>query len=162
MIVVADASPLRYLVWIDEVELIPALHGPVWIPPAVVAELSRPQTPAKVKRWIDAPPVWLQVRAPADMSREFPPTLGTGECEAIALAEEIQADYLLIDDWAGRREAQRRNLIIQGTLGLLRFAAQKGMADLPNTIARLRETSFHASEELIQSMLDEDAGRRKT
>jgi predicted nucleic acid-binding protein len=159
VIVVADASPLRYLVWIDEVELIPALYGAVWIPPAAARELSQPATPVKVKRWIGAPPVWLHIRGPKGALGEFPSALGAGECEAIALAEEIRADFLLIDDWAGRREAERRELTIQGTLGLLSFAAQNGLIDLPNAIARLRDTSFRASDELILSLLDEDAKR---
>jgi len=34
--------------------------------------------------------------------------LGAGEREAIALAEELQADVLLTDDWAARREAGKR------------------------------------------------------
>lgn len=157
MIVVADASPLRYLVWIDEGELTPALYGSVLVPPAVIRELTRPQTPAKVARWINAPPGWLEVRAPLNATREFPRALGPGECEAIALAEEIHADLVLVDDWAARREAQRRKLVIQGTLGLLRFAAKVGLADLPSAIVRLRETSFRASDELVQFMLDEDS-----
>ena len=160
MIVVDDASPLRYLVWIDEVEIIPALYGLLWIPPAVIGELSQPQTPAKVKGWIGAPPLWLHVRAPSNAPRIFPSALGPGECEAIALAEEIHAEFLLIDDWAGRREAERRRLNIQGTLGLLRFAAQTGVTDPPKAIARLRETSFRASEELLQSLLNEDPASR--
>jgi predicted nucleic acid-binding protein len=161
VIVVADASPLRYLVWIEEVQLIPTVYGAAWIPPAVFRELSQPQTPARVRQWIAKPPSWLQIRAPSHAPHEFARTLGPGECEAIALAEEVHADFLLIDDWAGRQEAERRHLTIQGTLGLLRFAAQNGLTDLPNVLAKLRETSFRASDELIQSMLDEDARRRR-
>jgi predicted nucleic acid-binding protein len=161
MIVVADTSPLRYLVWIDKVELIPALYGSAWIPPAVVGELHHFRTTLKVKRWISAPPLWLQIRTPSEAQRELPLTLGAGERDAIALAEEIYADLLLIDDWAGRREAERRNLTVQGTLGFLSLPAQTGLTDLPNALARLRETSFRASDELLQSLIDEDARRKK-
>ena len=52
MIVVADTSPLNYLVLIDEVDLLPALFGEVLIPQAVFQELKHPKTPAKVQQWI--------------------------------------------------------------------------------------------------------------
>src|SRR5882724_10332324 len=98
MIVVADASPLRYLVLIGEVEILPALYGFVLIPPAVMNELLQEQTPVEVRRWISGPPGWLRVHTPTSTLRPFPPALGTGECEAIAIAEETGADLLLLDD----------------------------------------------------------------
>lgn len=47
------------------------------------------------------------------------PALDEDECEALALAEEVGADLLLINDRQGRREAKRRNLRVIGTLGVL-------------------------------------------
>jgi predicted nucleic acid-binding protein len=161
MIVVADASPLRYLVLIDEAEVLPGLYGRVLIPPAVVKELTQPRTPEVIRRWIVEPPGWLQVRALLGPLPEFPATLGAGEQEAIALAEEAHAEALLLDDWAGRKEAARRHLSVVGTLGVLSSAAEKGLVDLPAAIARLRTTNFRASNELIQRALDEAAGRKK-
>jgi predicted nucleic acid-binding protein len=160
MIVVADATPLRYLVLIDETDILPTLYDRILIPPAVLNELTQPRTPAKVQEWIAGLPGWLQVRAPLSPSPEFPATLGAGEREAITLAEELDAVVLLIDDWAGRREAEKRRIPTQGTLGLLSVAAEHGLTDLPRAIARLRETNFRADEKLIQSILDEDVRRR--
>jgi predicted nucleic acid-binding protein len=40
MIVVADATLIRYLVVIEREHLLPALYGRVLIPPAVAGELS--------------------------------------------------------------------------------------------------------------------------
>ncbi len=40
MIVVADTSPLNYLLLIDEIDLLPAIFGEVLLPPAVFQELS--------------------------------------------------------------------------------------------------------------------------
>jgi len=39
MIVVADTSPLNYLVLIDEIDLLPAIFGQVLLPQAVFQEL---------------------------------------------------------------------------------------------------------------------------
>jgi predicted nucleic acid-binding protein len=161
MIVVADASPLRYLVLIGEVEVLPALYGRVLTPPAVVRELTRPRTPEMIRRWIVQPPDWLQVRVASSPLPDLPATLGPGEREAIALAEEVRAEVVLMDDAVGRREAKRRRLAVQGTVGILGLAARHGLTDLQGAIARLRATNFRATEELIQVVLDEDAHGRK-
>jgi predicted nucleic acid-binding protein len=161
MIVVADASPLQYLILIEETEILPALYGGVLIPPAVLSELTRTQTPETIRRWIVRRPAWLQVRAPLLPLPAFPAKLGPGEREAIALAEELHADILLVDDCAARREAERRLLPVQGTLGLLSRAAERNLADLPTAIARLRRTNFRASGQLLQLVLDQEARRKK-
>ncbi len=48
MIVVADTSPLNYLIQIDEVGLLPAIFGQVLLPTAVARELLHPNAPRKV------------------------------------------------------------------------------------------------------------------
>ena len=45
MIIVADTSPLNYLVVIREIDLLPSLFGQVIIPPAVWAELQPRELP---------------------------------------------------------------------------------------------------------------------
>ncbi len=65
-----------------------------------------------------------------------------GEREAIVLAESIDADLLLIDDFQGRAEARRRNLRITGTLGVLRAAAVRGLINVPEVIENLRGYEF--------------------
>jgi predicted nucleic acid-binding protein len=143
------------------VQILRALYGRVLAPPAVVKELTQPRTPEVVSGWIAEPPHWLRVRALSGPLAEFPTTLGAGEREAISLAEELRAAVLLIDDGAGRRESKRRSLAIRGTLGILGLAARHGLTDLRSAIGRLRETNFRASEELIESVLDEDAKRKR-
>ncbi len=52
MIVVADTTPVNYLVLIDAADLLPRLFGQVRIPPAVFAELQDPETPDPVRAWV--------------------------------------------------------------------------------------------------------------
>jgi predicted nucleic acid-binding protein len=88
--------------------------------------------------------------------------LGEGEREAIVLAEQHRPDVLLLmDEGKGRREAQRRNLRITGTLGVLNDAASRGWVDLPSAFERLQQTTFRASSSLLQSLLDRDAKRKR-
>lgn len=154
MIVVADASPLRYLVLIEAAPILPALYGRVLTSPVVLEELSQPHTPAAVRRWASAAPVWLHVQSPSGPAEGFPAALGAGERDAIVLAEELRADALLIDDRAGRREAERRLVPVQGTLGVLALAARHGFIDLPVAIARLRQTNLRADERLLRLILE--------
>jgi predicted nucleic acid-binding protein len=87
--------------------------------------------------------------------------LGPGEWEAIALAEEVQADALLIDDRDGRQEALRRHLPVIGTLRVLADASDHGFADLRTVLSRLRQTNFRASEELFQWLLTRETEQRE-
>ena len=63
MIVIADSTPLNYLILIYQADLLPQLFDRVLIPPAVFEELQRQETPDLVRRWIAGPPSWLQVQA---------------------------------------------------------------------------------------------------
>jgi predicted nucleic acid-binding protein len=86
--------------------------------------------------------------------------LGAGEREAILLAQEVRAEVLLMDEQDGRQAARSRGLTVTGTLGVLERAAERGLLDLPNTLARLVTTSFRVRDELIQGMLARDTARR--
>ncbi|HEY6137176.1 MAG TPA: hypothetical protein VI670_05365 [Thermoanaerobaculia bacterium] len=115
MIVVADTSPLLYLILLGHEQVLPALYERVIAPRAVISELSHAGTPQAVRDWA--------------------------------------ASALLIDDQEGREEAIRRHLPVFGTLRVLAAAADAELIDLPKTVARLRQTSFRASEELFKWVL---------
>ena len=85
--------------------------------------------------------------------------LDPGERAAITLAQSEPGALLVIDDTAGRIEASRRGILNTGTLGVLRAAALRGLLDLPTTLARLLETNFRVSMELVSALLAEDAER---
>ena len=161
MIVIADTTPLNYLVLIDQPHLLPQLYGRVLIPQAVYDELQQERTPAPVRAWVANRPAWLEVRqasVPLDSELE---ELDRGEREAIALALELQADLLILDDRDARVEASRRNLVVIGTLRVLEDAAQLGLVDLPRALLRLQQTTFRASPYLVRALLDRDVERNK-
>jgi predicted nucleic acid-binding protein len=74
MIVVADTSPVNYLLLIGEIDILPVLFGQVFLPSAVLQELQHPKTSAKVRQWIAAAPGWWQVRTVS--SKEIPALSG--------------------------------------------------------------------------------------
>lgn len=158
MIVVADTSPLRYLILIEHAHVLPALFGEVIIPPAVVAELTNERTPQEVRTWLADKPEWLRVQAPRDTLPRLRGEIDDGEREAIALAVELRADALLIDDRNGRRQAEALQCPALGTLGVLADAADRGFADLPAALDRLRSTNFRADSRLIEEILSRARG----
>jgi predicted nucleic acid-binding protein len=153
MIVIADTTPLNYLVLIDRAEVLPQLYGRVLIPTAVWQEFQRPETPEAVRAWLAQRPEWLEIRPSERNPDPALANLGAGEREAIALAEELRADRLILDDQAARRVATRRKLTVIGTLGVLVEAAERGLVDLPDAITRLQQTTFYVSPEVLEPLL---------
>lgn len=162
MLVVADTSPINYLILIQHELLLPTLYTQVIIPPAVLRELEDPETPGAVRTWVAHRPAWFEVRTPQRPLAEAAfPALGAGEREAIVVAEEVQADFVLIDERDGRRVARSRALAVVGTLGVLEEAAIRGLLDLPRALARLQATTFYASPALFEELLARDAARKR-
>jgi predicted nucleic acid-binding protein len=153
MIVIADTTPLNYLILIGEGEVLAQLYGRVIIPTAVRDELTNRLTPAVVRNWIANAPSWLETQAAVMIATDFPPGLGAGEREAISLAQALRADQLIADDMSARREAARRGIAVIGTLGVLREAAFEGLIDLASALDGLRNTSFHITPGLIEYLL---------
>ena len=154
-VVVADSSPLNYLTLIGSIDVLHRLYGAVIVPQQVFAELMDPAAPEDVRKWASDLPDWIDVRetVPGDDGMTH---LDPGERAAIALAQSEPGALLLIDEAAGRVEASRRGIRSTGTLGVLRAAALKDYLDLPTVMARLLETNFRVSMELVTALLAED------
>jgi predicted nucleic acid-binding protein len=151
MVVVADTSPINYLVLIGRIDLLPRLYTRILIPAAVMAELNHRLAPKPVQGWASNAPKWLEVLTPNTNL-----TLGQldpGESDAIVLAVEMHAEVLLIDDLAGREEAVRRGLRVAGTLSVLDEAAQAGLVNFEEAIAQLRQTSFRVSDAVVSEIV---------
>jgi predicted nucleic acid-binding protein len=161
MIVISDSSPLNYLILIGHADLLQRLYGQVLIPPAVYHELQRPSTPPAVRDWMVQSPAWLKTYEAAIVPDTTLNRLDPGEREAIALAETLRADAILIDERDGRRVAEQRHLTVIGTLQILDTAAENGLIDLPTVLDQLQSTTFRVSTRLLKIFLNRDAGRKK-
>lgn len=126
MIAVSDTSPLNYLALIGEIELLPRIFTRVLIPPAVISELHHARTPPVVVAWTANLPSWVDVVPPGQAFEEA--ALGRGESEAIAVALQVCADVILIDERKASVVARNHGLIVTGTLGVLDIAAERGCA----------------------------------
>jgi len=84
------------------------------------------------------------------------PDLGIGEREAIALALEVAADFVILDDQQGRRVAHEKGLLATGTLGILIEARERGM--IPSVrceLDRLIEAGMWIDEAFYHRILQE-------
>jgi predicted nucleic acid-binding protein len=162
-VVVADATPLHYLVLIDAVHVLPRLFERIHVPFVVRDELTCEATPPLVRSWMQQPPHWLEVLDSPAVSSQDPAlqALDSGERAAIELAESIRADLVLIDDRAGAILAQRRGLAVTGTLGVLDLASQSGLLLLREVFGRLQKTNFRYPPSLLEALLEEEKSRRK-
>jgi predicted nucleic acid-binding protein len=160
-VVIADSSPLNYLTLIGSIEVLRQLYGTIVVPRQVIAELIDPGAPEDVRKWASDLPNWIDLRETVIMDNDMT-HLDPGERAAIMLALSEPGALLLIDEAAGRIEASRRGIRNTGTLGVLRAAALKDYLDLPTALARLLETNFRVSVELVTALLAEDANRRRT
>jgi predicted nucleic acid-binding protein len=151
MIVVADTSPINYLILIEEIELLPKLFGRIIIPPAVTAELQNPGTPESVRKWLASSPEWLKIQTPAAVDQSI--ALGAGERETISLAKEINASLILMDDRKARKMAIDRGLNVAGTLNILQSSAKRGFIELGEAVQKLEQTNFRVSSHLLLKLM---------
>jgi predicted nucleic acid-binding protein len=160
MILVADTGPINYLILSGYIGLIERLYGSLILPAAVHRELLHPNAPLIVRHWAGTLPNWVQVHASEDSSRFA--ELGLGEREALALAIEVKASFLLIDETKGRSVAVANGVPVKGILAVLEEASAKQWIDLPQAIEKLRATSIFLSDDIVQAVLRRNRDRLGT
>jgi predicted nucleic acid-binding protein len=153
MIVVADTSPINYLILIEKIDVLPSLFGEVIIPRAVYEELVDLGAPENVKTWMNHIPNWLVIRTPSRIPQKPIAHLDRGEHDAILIAEEMSVERLIIDDQRGRREARKRGIETIGTLAVLELASAAGLLNLVDSIEQLQRTSFFIPAAILAKLL---------
>lgn len=126
-VVVSDTSPIRALDHLRLTSLLQRLYGEVFIPPGVADELADPASALPPLDWATIP--GLRVQAPSDSTKvtQLLQTLDQGEAEAIALALEINASALLVDEREARSVALSLGLKPVGVLAMLVRAKEMGL-----------------------------------
>jgi len=131
------------------------------VPPAVLQELNHPAAPPAISVWANSPPAWLAVQSPALIPPRFN-SLDFGERQALALAKEIHADFVLLDDKVARRFAESEALRVKGTLGVVADAAKAGLLNFRATVETLQKSTMHLDVNLAQRIIEDfDMGQAK-
>jgi len=153
-VVVSDTTPLHYLILVGQESILEKLYGQVTIPQAVLMELSHAAAPVQISNWAKRPPTWVTVAKPSSIPDQFE-GLDLGEQQALALAQEIHADLVLLDDKVARRIASRESMKVKGTLGIVADAAKANLLDFVETVEQLQHTSMHLDQSVIDEVIQE-------
>ena len=135
MIIVSNTSPITNLSAIGKIQLLEQLYGEIIISSAVFQELTQwgdsipGAKEVKTYDWIIVKPV-NNVRLVQSLKNK----LDEGESSVIALALELNADWLIIDEQLGRQTATEYNLKITGILGILIEAKRQKLIPLVKPI----------------------------
>ncbi|UIE38424.1 DUF3368 domain-containing protein [Leptodesmis sichuanensis] len=156
MIVVSDTSALSNLALVHNLWLLEAIYQTVIIPDVVANELAAASNPT-ISAILQL--TWIQTQSltSSQLADQLQQDRGldAGEAYAIALALEIQADDLLIDERLGRQEAIRLGLSIIGILGILLVAKQRSFIPQVQPVmdALIDQAGFRVSPQLYQRIL---------
>ena len=153
-IVIVNATPIIALALINKLPLLQALYGAVLVPPAVQAEVlaggirNIGVTELQEADWIKLTP--LQDPRRADLLSD----LDRGEAEVLALAQELNANLVIIDERLARRHAKRLGLTLTGTLGILLKAKQnKLISAIEPFIQTLQQNGIRLGDDVIAEAL---------
>ena len=144
MNVVVNATPLIALALVGQLSLLREMFDAVIVPRAVYEEvvIDGYGQPGSAEL---AQASWIQVVSPARAVTLEPMLLGldSGELSVLLLAQEIQPDWVIIDERLARRVAQAMGLPVKGTLGILLAAVWAGLLT--------RQTALDALEQLLSA-----------
>lgn len=120
MIVVADTSPITALLHLRQLRLLTLLYGRVYVPGAVARELKTLAAFGYDVSFLQNESLLIvSSMAGKNTVAKLYDDLDEGATEAIALAMELNADLLLIDELLGKNVANRAGLLCKGVVGVL-------------------------------------------
>lgn len=160
MIVVSDTSPITNLAAISQLDLLQELYTGIIIPVAVYDEMVNVGKPVPGAIEVETLS-WIQTQAVADRQRvitiqESEENIDLGEAEAIALALDLKADLLLMDERRGRLVATTYGLQVTGLLGVLVQAKQNNLIKIvkPLVDQLIEQADFRVSSQLYSAILE--------
>ncbi len=157
MKIVSNSTPLIALSRINEFDLLRIIFSSITVPSAVYNEVVLEGTGRPgVKEVANA--TWIIKRDVQNLLAVsmLQMDLDRGDAEAVVLAKELGADYLLLDEKKARRIARNSEIKIMGTVGILGLAAKKGLiSNLDDTFTKLEQNGFRFTEEVRKKVKEE-------
>jgi len=155
--IVSNTSPISNLAQIGQLDLIQQLYGVILIPNAVYEELLDERAGETVITAVQSA-TWLQIYSVQnqELVNELQNRINVGEAEAIALALELRATRLLIDERLGRQAATELGLNIIGILGILLLAKRQKLIVMVKPIMEdlIKQANFRISSQLYADVLN--------
>jgi len=158
VIVISDTSPVSNLIIIGRLEILKGVFEEIVIPPSVESEIER-LSDFSISLNLYHESDWIRKEKPKNEEevKKLMSEIDEGESEAIVLAIEMGADYLLIDERIGTNKAREKGLETIGLLGVLIKAKEKGIIEKVEPILDelMNKAGFWIGEKLKERVLKE-------
>ena len=157
MKVVFNSSPLIFLSRLDFLSLFVDSENEFYLPEVVKEEIKakKDEASAYLARLIVDNQLIVKKVNLISLANRLNDRLGKGESEAIALGIELQADYIILDDFAARKEAIRLGLNVKGTLAVIKKLQGEGKIVIDNLdqfYQQLRKINFRVKREIFEAI----------
>ena len=160
MTAVFNTSPLIFLAKLGYLEKTLSLFQMVAIPKKVIKEISVKDDEANEKV--------LKIKNHSNVNfglatklvklyKALNERLGQGESEAIALAVELNADVVILDDFAARKAAMELGLKVKGTLGIIKKLLEENkikIEDINKLYETLKKIGFRVRREIFKNIFE--------
>lgn len=143
-VVITDTSCFILLEKIDALHILHELFDTVLTTPEIAREYGL------------ILPEWVEIKSATDtaLKQRLLYDVDLGEASAIVLATEVKCDYIILDDIAARKLANKLKLPVKGTAGVLLYAKQNGVIPLLRPyLAKIQNTNFRLSQQLAEQFL---------
>lgn len=154
--VVSNSTPLIALARINRFDLLRELFNEINIPLAVYDEVANAgKGRAGVYEVENADWILNHQVTNSDLVTFLRISLDAGEAETIALAREINADLVILDDSDARNIAGSVEINFTGTIGILLRYYQGYPADFKNALDELMTQGFRLSKEEYLKIIEQ-------
>ncbi len=160
MKIIFNSSPLIFLARLHLLEIFVNASDEFYLPEFVIEEIKAKQDESSeyIQRLIDDNKIEVRANNLISLASSLNARLGKGESEAIALCTELQADYVVLDDFAARKEAMRLGLNVRGTLAIIRKLNSEGKIAIDNLdelYQRLMAINFRVKRSLFDAIFED-------
>lgn len=160
MKIVFNSSPLIFLSQLHFLEQFLTTNDDFYLPQTVQIEINakHDQSSDDINRLINHQQLIVKEIKLLSLADRLNDRLGRGESDAIALGIELQTDYIILDDFAARKEGMRLGLNVKGTLAVIRKLQMEGKINISNLdvlYQRIREINFRVKREIFDSIFND-------
>lgn len=130
--IVINSSPIIFLIRLQALELFLNANDEFYTTPSVVTEINAKsdEISQALAPLLAAEKLIVQSTNLTSLFNRLNINFGRGESETIALATELQAYFVILDDLAARKMATNLGLNVKVTLAILKKLAQEGKIEI--------------------------------
>ncbi len=153
--IISNTTPIITFLGLEKLNLLQELYQEIIIPLAVFEEIELGKekpfyTDLTQFNWIKIKNVQNQ-----EAVRYLETILDRGEAEVIVLAQEINADVIIIDERLARNYANIQNIAYTGSFGILLKAKQQGLiSEIKPLLQKAQNNGIRMNERIINEILN--------